>query len=174
MKKNIFIRVCLIATVLLLNSCKKEEEVSALGSDIQYAKHFSLPSLDENKKVELKDFKGKPVVINFWASWCTPCRQEMPFLEKSWNEYKDKGVVFIGIDVLDDEKNAKDFINTLGVSYPNLKDQSGEVASKYGVVGLPATIFIDKQGRITRRNYGPFLGEDGEKDFMDKVEEIAR
>jgi peroxiredoxin len=98
----------------------------------------------------------------------------MPFLEKSWNEYKDKGVVFIGIDVLDDEKNAKDFINTLGVSYPNLKDQSGEVASKYGVVGLPATIFIDKQGRITRKNYGPFLGEDGEKDFMDKVEEIAR
>ncbi|MBI2486186.1 MAG: TlpA family protein disulfide reductase [Deltaproteobacteria bacterium] len=175
MKKNIFISVFLLATLLLLTSCKKEkEEVSALESNHTQVKDFTLTSLDGNREVGLKDFKGKPIVINFWASWCGPCREEMPFLEKSWNEYKDKGVVLIGIDVLDDEKNARDFLKTFGISYINLKDQSGEVANKYGVVALPATIFIDKKGRIIRKNYGPFLGEDGEKNFISYVEEIAR
>ena len=174
MKKNIFIFVWLLVAVLLFNSCKKEEEVSAVESDIQYAKDFSLSSLDGNKKVELKDFMGKPVVINFWASWCGPCREEMPFLERSWKQYRDKGVIFIGIDVLDDEKAAREFLTAFGISYANLKDQSGEVASKYGVIGLPATIFIDKEGRIVRKNYGPFLGDDGEKNFIRQVEEIAR
>jgi len=175
MKKSIFISVCLLASILLLISCKSEkEEVLALESDIPYANDFSLHSLDGNKKVELKDFKGKPVVINFWASWCGPCREEMPFLERSWKQYRDKGVIFIGIDVLDDEKTAREFLTAFGISYANLKDQSGEVASKYGVIGLPATIFIDKEGRIVRKNYGPFLGDDGEKNFIRQVEEIAR
>ena len=137
MKKNILITISLLSLLILSISCErgKREEVSALESDAQYSKDFSLPSLDGNKKVELTDFQGKPVVINFWASWCAPCREEMPFLEKSWKQYKDKGVIFIGIDVLDDEKNAKNFLNTFGISYTNLKDQSGEVASKYGVIG---------------------------------------
>jgi thiol-disulfide isomerase/thioredoxin len=135
---------------------------------------FSLLSLDGNKKIELKDFKGKPVVINFWASWCEPCREEMPFLERTWKEYKDKGVIFLGINVLDEEKNAKDFINVFNISYTNLKDSSGEVANTYGVVGLPVTFFIDKEGRIVRRNYGPFLGEKGEKSFIGYVKEIIK
>lgn len=175
MKETIFIFICLLATVFfLLNSSKKEAQLSPIASDMPYAKDFSLHSLDGNKKVELKDFKGKPVVINFWASWCGPCREEMPFLERSWKQYRDKGVIFIGIDVLDDEKTAREFLTAFGISYANLKDQSGEVASKYGVIGLPATIFIDKEGRIVRKNYGPFLGDDGEKNFIRQVEEIAR
>ena len=175
MRKSIFVSLCLLATILLHVSCKREKEgVLALESDIHHAKDFSLPSLDGDKKVELKDFRGKPVVINFWASWCGPCREEMPFLERSWKQYRDRGVIFIGIDVLDDEKAAREFLTAFGISYANLKDRSGEVASKYGVIGLPATIFIDKEGRIVRKNYGPFLGDDGEKNFIDQVEEIAR
>lgn len=175
MNKTFLLLLSLVATFSLFSSCSREnQEVAASGSETNYAKDFSLTSLNGDKKVELKDFKGKPVVINFWASWCGPCRGEIPFLEKSWKEYKGEGVVFIGIDVLDDEKNAKSFLSTLGVSYTNLKDQSGEVANKYGVVALPATIFIDKEGRIIRKNYGPFLGEEGEKSFLDSVEEITK
>lgn len=135
---------------------------------------FSLPSLDGDKLIELKDYRGKPVVINFWASWCGPCREEMPFLERAWKEYKDKGVIFLGINVLDEEKNAKDFINFFNISYTNLKDSSGKVTNTYGVVGLPVTFFIDKEGRIVRRNYGPFLGERGEKSFIGYVKEIIK
>jgi thiol-disulfide isomerase/thioredoxin len=135
---------------------------------------FSLPSLDGNKRIELKDYKGKPIVINFWASWCGPCREEMPFLERTWKEYKDKGVIFLGINVLDEEKSAKDIINILNISYTNLKDSSGEVANNYGVVGLPVTIFIDKEGRIFRKNYGPFLDEKGEKSFISYVKRIIK
>jgi cytochrome c biogenesis protein CcmG/thiol:disulfide interchange protein DsbE len=177
MRKYILIIISLLSLVILSISCEREkkEEVSALESDRTYAKDFSLFSLDGNKKIELKDFKGsKPLVINFWASWCAPCRQEMPFFEKVWNKYKDKGVIFIGIDVLDEEKNAKEFLNLLGISYVNLKDPSGEVSSTYGVVGLPTTFFIDKEGRIVRKNYGPFLGEEGEKRFLDSLEEIIK
>lgn len=135
---------------------------------------FSLPSLDGNKEIGLKDFKGKPVVINFWASWCGPCREEMPFLERTWKEYKNKGVIFLGINVLDEEKSAKDFINIFNISYTNLKDSSGEVANSYGVVGLPATFFIDKEGRIVRKKYGPFLDEKEEKSFISDVKEIIK
>jgi thiol-disulfide isomerase/thioredoxin len=135
---------------------------------------FSLPSLDENKRIELKAYKGKPIVINFWASWCGPCREEMPFLERTWKEYKDTGVIFLGINVLDEEKSAKDFINVFKISYTNLKDSSGEVANSYGVVGLPVTFFIDKEGRIVRKNYGPFLDEKEEKSFISYVKEIIK
>jgi len=175
MSKTLLLFISLTLTSYLLASCSKEDqEVVASESDAIYAKDFSLPSLNGDKRVELRGFQGKPVVINFWASWCGPCRDEMPFLEKAWKEYKEKGVVFIGIDVLDDEKNAKDFLSSLGVSYTNLKDQSGEVANMYGVVGLPATIFINREGKMTRINYGPFLGEKGEKSFIQSVEEIAK
>ncbi len=175
MNKTFLLFLYLVSMISLFSSCSKEnQEVAASESDAAYAKDFSLASLDGDKKVELRDFKGKPIVINFWASWCAPCREEMPFLEKAWKEYKEKEVVFIGVDVLDDEKNAKGFLSSLGVSYTNLKDQTGEVANKYGVVGLPATIFINRDGEIIRKNYGPFLGEKGEKSFIDTLEEIAK
>lgn len=175
MNKTALLLLYLVVALSLLSLCSREnQEVAASESHATPAKDFSLPSLDGDKKVELGDFKGKPVVINFWASWCGPCRDEMPFLEKAWKEYKEKGVVFIGIDVLDDEKNAKGFLSSLGVSYTNLKDQTGEVSNMYGVVGLPATIFINREGKMTRINYGPFLGEKGEKSFIQSVEEIAK
>jgi len=176
MKKPISVFVRILVTVFLLISCEKgaKDGVSAIESDTPFAKDFSLVSLDGSKKVEFEDFRGKPTVINFWASWCAPCREEMPFLEKAWKQYKDKGVIFIGINVLDDEKNAKGFLSTLGISYLNLKDPSGEVSNAYGVVALPVTFFIDKEGRIVRKNYGPFLGEKGEKNFVDYIEEITK
>jgi peroxiredoxin len=98
----------------------------------------------------------------------------MPFLQKSWNEYKDKGVTFLGIDVLDEEKSAKAFVDVYGITYQNLKDSSGEIANAYGVIALPVTFFIDREGRVMKKNYGAFVGEDGESNFRHYVSEIMK
>jgi peroxiredoxin len=81
--------------------------------------------------------------------------------------------VFLGVDVMDDRTNALEFIKNSGITYTNLYDQPGEVSSKYKVVALPVTFFIDKEGEIAIKNYGPFIGKDGEKKFKLYMEEIA-
>ncbi|MER3445713.1 MAG: hypothetical protein C4291_02245 [Candidatus Dadabacteria bacterium] len=176
MRKMILVFIWVLLIVIPLASCERKKGEGEASSESKgvYAKNFSLSSLDGNRKVELKDFKGKPIVINFWASWCGPCREEIPLLEKTWDDYKDKGVVFLGINVLDEEKNAKEFLRSLGVSYINLRDSSGEVADSYSVVALPVTFFIDKEGKIIRRNYGAFLGKRGEANFINYIEEIMK
>lgn len=175
MKKKIGPLIFILFLLPSFLSCEKGgENESAAKENSDYAKDFSLPSLDGKEKIELNNFKGRPMVVNFWASWCAPCRQEMPFFEQTWRKYKDKGVVFLGIDVLDQEKNAKEFLNQLGISYINLYDQSGEVANDYGAFALPVTLFIDKDGKIIRKSYGGFIGEEDEKKFVEYVEEIIR
>ncbi len=123
--------------------------------------------------MSLEDFKGKGVVLNFWATWCGPCREEMPLFEEVWKKYKDKGVVFLGIDVMDDKDNASKFLETIGITYPNLYDPSGQVSTKYKVIALPATFFIDKEGNIVAKNYGAFVGRDGKKKLKLYLEEIS-
>jgi thiol-disulfide isomerase/thioredoxin len=134
--------------------------------------HFSLPKLDNSATVKLSDYKDKAVIINFWASWCAPCREEMPFLQTVWTEYKDDGLIFIGIDVLDDTSSAKEFVDSFNINYLNLSDNTGKVSNHYGVIALPATFFIDKNGNIVKQNYGPFLGDSGEKLFKKYLGEI--
>jgi cytochrome c biogenesis protein CcmG/thiol:disulfide interchange protein DsbE len=162
-----------LCSFILILSCERGETKTTSSGEMQDAKTFSLPSLNGERDINLSDFKGKPVVLNFWASWCAPCREEIPFFEYTWKEYKEKGVVFIGIDVMDEKGVAQKFIEAFDITYVNLHDPSGEVSNAYGVVALPATFFIDREGKITKKNYGPFLGEDGEKNFMKYLKEIS-
>jgi Peroxiredoxin len=174
MRKNTLVIVLILILLPLFLSCHRGESDAAAGADGNYAEDFSLLSFDGSKKVELSDFKGKPIVLNFWASWCVPCRGEMPFFEQIWREYKDKGVVFLGIAVLDQEKSAKEFLKQLEISYINLYDPSGEVANAYGAVAVPTTFFINSKGKIVRKSYGGFVGEEGEKKFTGYVEELIK
>jgi peroxiredoxin len=167
---NILIALC---SFILIVSCERGETKTSSSDELQDAKTFSLPSLNGEGDIGLSDFEGKPVVLNFWASWCAPCRREMPFFENTWKDYKDKGVVFIGIDVMDEKSMAQKFVEAFDISYMILHDPSGAVSNAYGVVALPATFFIDREGKITKKNYGPFLGEDGEKYFMKYLKEIS-
>lgn len=111
-------------------------------------------SLFDGKKVSLEDFRGKAVFLNFWASWCPPCRAEARDLEAAWQRFKDQDIVFLGVDIQDSEEAALAFIGEFNITYPNGRDASGKIAIDYGVWGIPETFFIDPDGRITYKHVG--------------------
>jgi DsbE subfamily thiol:disulfide oxidoreductase len=98
--------------------------------------------------ISLADFRGKIVILNFWASWCAPCREEAPELEATWLESRGEGVQVLGVDHQDDRASATAFARDVGVTYPSVFDPAGELAASYGLVGLPTTFVIDGAGRI--------------------------
>ncbi|MGH2370769.1 MAG: TlpA disulfide reductase family protein, partial [Chloroflexota bacterium] len=104
----------------------------------------------------LADRRGRPVLVNFWASWCPPCREEAPRLERLWREYRERGVAVVGIDVWDTERDARRFLREAGVTYPNGPDPGGRIAMDFGVAGVPETVLIDGDGQIARKWIGPF------------------
>ena len=114
---------------------------------------FSL-TLFDGRNIRLSDYHGKVVFLNFWASWCPPCRAEAALLEQAWQHYKDRGVVFIGVDIQDTEKAGRGFLREFAISYMNGRDPKNRIAIDYGVYGIPETFFIDQDGRITYKHVG--------------------
>ena len=120
-------------------------------------------------KMRLADFKGKAVMLNFWASWCQPCNQEAPFLQKSWSHLQSQGVVLIGIDGPEKASDAQKFLQRYTISYRNVQDTvEGATAINYGVTGFPETIFINKQGIVVAKWVFP-LNEQGLQLEMKKL-----
>jgi len=118
------------------------------------APDFTLPDL-ERGKVSLKDFRGKLLMLNFWASWCVPCREEMPAMERLYQRYKDRGFVILGVNIKDDKKSAVSFVRELKITFPIGFDPNGDVGLLYGAWGLPATYLIDARGIALARAWGP-------------------
>jgi len=106
---------------------------------------FSLPSLDGDT-ISLADMQGQVVVLNFWASWCFPCAAEMPEIESFYTAHKDEGILVVGINVGETEDTARAFVDRTGVTFPIALDESTDVATSYGMRGLPMTFVIDKAG----------------------------
>ena len=117
------------------------------------APDFSLTTF-EGAKISMEDLRGKPVIINFWASWCPPCRIEAPLLERTWRAYKNRGLIFLGINIQDRKEDALSYIREFDVTYPNGPDPTGEITIDYGVSGLPVTFFISRKGEVVRRWVG--------------------
>jgi cytochrome c biogenesis protein CcmG, thiol:disulfide interchange protein DsbE len=110
--------------------------------------------------LSLESLRGKVVMLNFWASWCRPaCYEEAPTLERTWREYKDKGVVVVGIDIQDRDEAARTFLAEFGHSFPNAPDPAGRIAVDYGVYGVPETFFIDRKGRVRFKQVGALTDE---------------
>ena len=125
----------------------------------QPAPDFTLPVLDADEELTLSDYRGTPVVLNVWASWCPPCRIELPLLERGSNEYAASGVQFIGLDIQDTEAAALSTVRRFGLTYPNVRDARGQTAVDWGIVGLPVTFFIDRDGFVVRRAVGALTSE---------------
>jgi cytochrome c biogenesis protein CcmG/thiol:disulfide interchange protein DsbE len=114
---------------------------------------FTLPLFDGGA-VSLEGLRGQVVFLNFWASWCVPCREEARTLEAAWLKYRDRGVAFVGVDIQDREEDGRAFLREFGVTYPNARDAAGTAAIDYGVWGIPETFVIDRAGRIAYKHVG--------------------
>jgi cytochrome c biogenesis protein CcmG, thiol:disulfide interchange protein DsbE len=128
--------------------------------DSRKAPGFTLPDLASGRSVSLSDFRGRIVVLNVWASWCLPCREEAPGLQATWQAYRSRGVQFLGSDYADDRYAARAFIDEFGITYPSVFDPSGELAADYGFFGLPSTFVIDGSQRIRVRFTGYVTARD--------------
>ena len=127
-------------------------------------------ALFDGGKVTLEDLRGKAVFLNFWASWCPPCRAEARDLEAAWQKVKEENMVFIGVALQDTDRNSLEFLKEFEVTYPNGKDESGKIAVDYGTWGIPESFFIDPQGRITYKHVGGIRAPL----VLAKLEEAAR
>ncbi len=120
--------------------------------------------------ISLADLRGKPVVINFWASWCPPCRVEAPLIERAWRMYKNRGLIFIGVNIQDRKEDALSYIREFDITYPNGPDPTGEISINYGVSGLPVTFFISRDGEVVRR----WVGAIETNALISSIEEIMQ
>ena len=118
------------------------------------APDFTLPALDGTGQLSLDAFRGSIVVLNFWGSWCSPCRLEAPGLEQTSKSYRDRGVRFLGVDERDNDAAGRAFVDEFGLTYPSADDPAGSLADDYEIFGMPTTFIIDASGRIRYRFIG--------------------
>ena len=107
--------------------------------------------------------------MNFWASWCDPCREEAVLLENTWRREQDNGIVFLGLDYLDQEPAAKAYLAEYNISYPNGPDLQSNAARRYGIDGVPETFFIDPEGNITDVVVGPIVSQAQMDGYLAKI-----
>ena len=167
-----------IRTVVRTSSTEVESETAAphTRSAVEIgapAPAFEVPGYD-GKPLRLAAFKGHPIVLNFWASWCAPCRAEAPTLESTYERYRGRGVVFIGVDLQTDTWDAsRAFLKGFKITYPAGRDESGTVGRTYRVVGIPTTYFIGRDGTIRSLAVtGGFTGKDGARDLVQQIEKL--
>jgi cytochrome c biogenesis protein CcmG/thiol:disulfide interchange protein DsbE len=131
------------------------------------APDFSLTGFD-GRAATLSNLRGQVVIVNFWASWCQPCREEAAYLEQTWRKYEDQDVIFIGVDYVDTEKAALGYIEEFDITYINGPDLKTRISDAYNIQGVPETFFIAKNGDVRGMHIGPLFPPE----LDEKIEEL--
>jgi cytochrome c biogenesis protein CcmG, thiol:disulfide interchange protein DsbE len=152
---------------LLVWSVVHQQHAPSVGS---MAPPFTLRRLEGPGKISLASFRGKPVVLNFWASWCEPCKSEAATLERDWQSDRARGVVFLGVDYHDLDSDARRFVRFHSLTFPMLEDGSGNVTSRYGISQVPETYVLDRQGRVVAHLRGPITDPAFAGEFRSAIE----
>jgi cytochrome c biogenesis protein CcmG, thiol:disulfide interchange protein DsbE len=130
------------------------EDAVATGDRVD-APEETLPLLGADGEGSLADYRGQVVVLNFWASWCPPCIDELPLLERTQRRIESRGATVLGVNYKDIPEDALEFVRRFRLSYPNLRDRDGEYAEDFAAVGFPETFVVDRRGRIAAVRRGP-------------------
>lgn len=155
----------LLALLGLLAWGLKKVQAGPVSSGM--APDFSLTSFD-GRTLKLSELRGQVVIINFWASWCPPCREEAAYLEQTWRKYEGKGVVFIGVDWVDTEKEALAYMDEFDLTYFNGPDIGTRIAQAYNIQGVPETFYVAKNGELRGVHIGPLKSPE----LDDKIDEL--
>ena len=165
MNKALKIILAVILTLgLVITACSEPAE-ARVG---QPAPNFQLQNLD-GQSISLSDFKGKPVLLNFWATWCGPCVYEMPYLQEVYDEWSGQGLMLLAINGGEGSSTVKGFMQSHNLSLPVLLDNKGKVAQKYNILGIPTTFFIDEKGIIQEKIIGAFQSKEQIENRLDKI-----
>lgn len=178
-RASIWIFVAMFAAVgivlALLAWAVRTKSAPPLASGV--APDFSLTTFD-GQEIRLSELRGKPVIINFWASWCVPCRTEAPLLERMWRDYRERGMILLGVDYVDTEDAAKQFIQEYGMTYPNGPDLGTRISQAYRLTGVPETYFITRDGKMlggidaNGRAYANWIGPISENALRERIERL--
>lgn len=124
------------------------------------APDFTLERLDREGQLKLSSLEGNAVVLNVWASWCIPCKDEAPFLERAWRQNRKRGLVVVGLDAKDFRRDARRFVERFGLTFPIVYDGPGDTLGGYGVTGFPETFVLDRQGKVVEAFAGAVNAEE--------------
>lgn len=164
--------LAMVAAVLALTSGVSwgmGSRVPAVGTP---AEDFRLVDL-EGKSQSLSQYRGKVVLLNFWATWCKPCTTEMPAMQTTYDKLRDKGFVVLAINELEDDAKVREHIKQYGHTFPVLMDRDNKVANQFGVFGLPVSVFVDEKGVVQEYIKGGLLTEQLILDVVAKIQKQA-
>ena len=158
-------------TLGLLVTVFAATSLASSGLEGQAAPDFALKS-STGENLRLSEYRGNVVMINFWATWCGPCRQEMPLLDELYTRYERVGFSLLGVNIDDDSRRAMQMIEDLGVSFPVLFDARKEVSQLYQVEAMPVTVLVDREGNVRYVHHGYKPGY--EDKYLDQVRSLLR
>lgn len=167
MKLNSFVKslACLVVAGVSLGFA------GVLNAGDAAAPDFTLPA-KAGAPIQLSQYKGKVVMLNFWASWCGPCRKEMPLMDQIYKKYTAAGFVLLGVNVDTDSTDAQKFLTQVPVSFPIAYDRENKVSKMYDVAAMPSTVFIDRKGHVRQLHRGYKEGDENE--YLSEIRSLIR